>query len=67
MSIRTMSSKKANFKSNEDQDKVTSFMITMVDQFKRELESSKSIQETLGKLQEFVMVLQTIMTMDDRN
>jgi len=62
-----MSSKKANFKSNEDQDKVTSFMITMVDQFKRELESSKSIQETLGKLQEFVMVLQTIMTMDDRN
>lgn len=48
-------------------DKVTDFMITMTDQFKTELESSNSVAETIDKLQEFVMVLQTILTMDDNN
>ena len=64
MSIKTMSSKKMH---NNGRDKVTDFMITMTDQFRRELESSRNVAETLSKLQEFVMVLQTVMTMDDKN
>ena len=43
MSIKTMSSKKMH---NNGRDKVTDFMITMTDQFRRELESSRNIAET---------------------
>ena len=59
--------KKTFSKKEENRDKVTSFMITMTEQFKAELESSGSIKETIYKLQEFIMVLQTVMTMDDKN
>ena len=50
-----------------NRDKVTNFMIKMTDQFKTELESSKNIKETIYKLQEFIMILQTVLTMDDSN
>ena len=68
MSIKMTRSKRSNFtNNNNNRDKVTSFMITMTEQFIRELESSRSIKETLIMLQEFIMVLQTVMTMDDKN
>mgnify|MGYP003645478980 CR=1 FL=1 len=62
MFIKGTSSKKIQSK-----DKVTNFMIQMTNQFKDELKKSNSTNETLGKLQEFVMVLQTVLTMDKEN
>ena len=56
--------KKTFSKENRNKDKVTGFMIKMAEQFKAELESSNSTKETMIKLQEFIMVLQSLLSGD---
>ena len=56
--------KKTFSKENRNKDKVTSFMIDIAEQFKAELERSTSTKETMIKLQEFIMVLQSLLSGD---
>ena len=56
--------KKTFSKENRNKDKVTSFMIDIAEQFKSELERSTSTKETMIKLQEFIMVLQSLLSGD---
>ena len=56
--------KKTFSKENRNKDIVTSLMIDIAEQFKAELERSTSTKETMIKLQEFIMVLQSLLSGD---